>query len=72
MTLTKQQHAQAVHSLCIDPEGYRKISSQAHGRMLTRTAKEQLAQAMADANRGPNEAIPDADDSAATRTGVLT
>lgn len=72
MSLTKQQHTQAMHSLCIDPDGYRKISSQAHSRMLTRTAKEQLAQAMADANRGPNEAIPDADDSAATRTGVLT
>lgn len=72
MSLTKQQHTQAMHSLCIDPDGYRKISSQAHSRMLTRTAKEQLAQAMADANRWPNEAIPDADDSAATRTGVLT
>lgn len=65
MTLTKQQHAQAVHSLCIDPEGYRKISSQAHGRMLTRTAKEQLADAMA-ASRGPDDIpLPDADDSSA-------
>lgn len=71
MTLTKQQHAQAVHSLCIDPEGYRKISSQAHGRMLTRTAKEQMAQAMADANRGPDDVVPDADDESASRTSVL-
>lgn len=72
MSLTRQQHAQAVHGLCIDPDGFRKISSQAHNRMLTRTAKEQLAQAMADANRGPDEAVPDADDSAANRAGVLT
>lgn len=72
MSLTKQQHAQAVHGLCIDPDGFRKISSQAHNRMLTRTAKKQLAQAMADANRGPDEAVPDADDQAANRAGVLT
>lgn len=47
---------------------FRKVSDPAHNRMLARTAKEQLA----DANRGPSDAIPDADDSAATRTGVLT
>ena len=49
----------------------RKTMDAAENRMRTRTAKEQMAQAMADANRGPSEAIPDADDSAATRTGVL-
>lgn len=50
----------------------RKTMDAAENRMRTRTAKEQLAQAMADANRGPSEAIPDADDSAANRAGVLT
>lgn len=50
----------------------RKTMDAAENRIRTRTAKEQMAQAMADANRGPSEAIPDADDSAANRAGVLT
>ena len=67
MTLTVEEHRAAMRALCIA-----SISSPAENRMRTRTAKEQMAQAMADANRGPSEAIPDADDSAANRTGVLT
>ena len=41
----------------------RKITSGADGRMRERTAKEQLAAAQRELERGPDEVIPDADDS---------
>lgn len=73
MTLTKQQHAQAVHRLCIAPAEfrYRKMTSQADNRMRARTAKEQHAAAL-DALKGPDDIPPpDADGESTTRAGVL-
>jgi hypothetical protein len=43
----------------------RKINDPATNRMRERTAKEQLAAALKDQQRGPDDVIPDADDSAA-------
>lgn len=63
-TLTSSPPPSNTHAL-------RKITNQAENRMLTRTAKEQLAEALADANRGPDDVIPDADDEAVKRAGVL-
>lgn len=42
---------------------FRKITGPAEGRMRARTAKEQLAAALAEANREQEDAIPDSDDS---------
>ena len=74
--MTKDEHAQAVHGLCIAPAEfrYRKMTSQADNRMRTRTAKGQRADALDELAdlctlAGP---VPDADDSAANRAGVLT
>lgn len=73
MSLTKQQHTQAVNDLCIAPAAFRlrKITDAAHNRMPTRTAKGQRADAL-DELAGPAVAVPDSDDSAANRAGVLT
>ena len=49
----------------------RKITSGAENRMLTRTAKEQHAEALRELNRGPDDVVPDADDSSIQR-GMLT
>ena len=49
---------------------YRKITDQADARMRTRTAKEQHAAALADLARGPDDVVPDADDSSIQR-GML-
>ena len=49
----------------------RKITSGAENRMLTRTAKEQHAEALRELNRGPDDVIDDADDSSVQR-GMLT
>lgn len=38
----------------------RKITSDAENRMLTRTAKEQHADALCELNRGPDDVVPDA------------
>ena len=46
-TLTQAQHREAALALSIAPDHYRKISSQADNRMRTRTAKQQLADALA-------------------------
>ena len=50
----------------------RKITDPASNRMRTRTAKEQLAAAQRDLERGPDDVVPDADDAAMRRAGVLT
>jgi hypothetical protein len=65
--MTPAEHREAMYGLCIA-----HISSPAENRMRTRTAKEQLAQAMADANRDQAESVPDADDESAQRDRVLT
>ena len=52
-------------------KSYRKITSDADNRMRERTAKEQQKAAMDAMNRGPDEVIDDADDSAIQR-GMLT
>lgn len=49
----------------------RTVHSQAENRMLTRTAKEQHAEALRELNRGPDDVVPDADDSSVQR-GMLT
>ena len=41
----------------------RNITSGADGRMRERTAKEQLAAAQRELERGPDDVVPDADDS---------
>lgn len=43
----------------------RKITDPATNRMRERTAKEQLAAAQAEMARGPDDVVPDADDSSA-------
>jgi|JI10StandDraft_1071094.scaffolds.fasta_scaffold1323642_2 hypothetical protein len=65
--MTPAEHREAMYGLCIA-----HISSPAENRMRSRTAKEQLAQAMADANRDQAESVPDADDESAQRDRVLT
>ena len=42
---------------------FRKITTPAESRMRARTAKEQLAVALAEANREQDDSIPDPDDS---------
>ena len=64
--MSKDEHRRAMFDLCVA-----HITSPAEARMLNRTAKEQLAEALADANRGPDDVIPDADDESSTRAGVL-
>lgn len=76
MALTPAQHRAATHGLCIAPQQYRKITSQAEGRMLTRTAKQQLADALAAsaAERKPAD-LPAPDDGeldSSLRTNMLT
>ena len=51
-------------------QSLRKITSGAENRMLTRTAKEQHAEALRELNRGPDDVIDDADDSSVQR-GML-
>ena len=41
----------------------RKTLDAAESRMRARTAKEQLAEALAELKRGPDDVVPDADDS---------
>jgi hypothetical protein len=65
--MTPAEHREAMYGLCIA-----HISSPAENRMRSRTAKEQLAQAMADANRDQAESVPDADDESTQRDRVLT
>ena len=63
--MTKDEHAQAVHGLCIAPAEfrYRKMTSQADNRMRTRTAKQQLADAIKHGEAPEDLPVPDADDS---------
>lgn len=52
-------------------EYLRKITDPAENRMRTRTARQQLSDAM-DALKGPGDIpLPDADDESTTRSGVL-
>lgn len=52
-------------------QSLRKITDSAENRMLTRTAKEQHADALRELNRGPDDVIDDADDSS-IQSGMLT
>ena len=67
MRLTPEQHRAAMHALSIA-----HITSPSENRMRSRSAKEQLPQALADANREQRDSIPDADDESTTRSGVLS
>ena len=73
--MTPDQHRAAVHGLCIAPQAFRKISDRAENRMRTRTAKQQLADALAasEAERKPtNFPTPDDDgDDSAMRNNIL-
>ena len=51
---------------------FRKVTDSADARMRMRTAKEQHAAMLAEANREQDASTPDADDESATRSGVLT
>ena len=44
---------------------FRKITTPADSRMRARTAREQLAAALAEANRDQDDVIPDPDDQSA-------
>ena len=48
----------------------RKITDRADSRMRERTAKEQHRDALRELNRGPDDVVPDADDSSIQR-GML-
>lgn len=48
-------------------QSLRKITDSADNRMRERTAKQQHADALRELNRGPDEVIDDADDSAVQR-----
>lgn len=63
-----------IAALSLAPSKYplKKITDSAHNRMLTRTAKEQLTEALKEASRGVDDVVPDADDEAMQRAGVLT
>lgn len=65
--LTPDEHRRAMFGLCIA-----HITDPASNRTKTRTAKEQLARTLAEAQRPADEAIPDADDESAQRDRVLT
>lgn len=71
--MTREEHRHAMFGLCIPTHdfAFRKVTDPAHSRMLNRTAKEQLAEALRDANRPINESVPDAE-THITRAGVLS
>lgn len=72
--MTPDEHRRALYGLCIAPSTFRfrKITDSADARMRTRTAKEQHAEALA-ALKGPDDLpLPDADNDAMQRAGVLT
>ena len=52
-------------------QSLRKITDSADNRMRERTAKQQHAEALRELNRGPDDVVPDADDSSIQR-GMLT
>lgn len=64
--LSREEHHRAMMALSIA-----HITSPAESRMRLRTAKEQHAQALAEASREQQDSIPDADDESTTRNGVL-
>ena len=74
--MTKDEHAQAVHGLCIAPAEfrYRKITEAADNRMRTRTAKGQRANALDELADPctPTAPVQAVDDEALQRAGVLT
>jgi hypothetical protein len=72
--MTPAEHRAALHGLCIAPQQYRKISNQADNRMRTRTAKQQLADALAASaaeRKPPDLPAPDDGDNASTQRQVL-
>lgn len=67
MTLTVEEHRRAMFALSIA-----HITDQSYARMKARTAKEQLAKTLAEAQKPADEAIQDADYESAKRDRVLT
>lgn len=68
--MTPEQHRAAVFDLCVC-----KITDQATNRMKTRTAKQQLADALAASaaeRKPPDFPKPDDGDDSSLRTNVLT
>lgn len=73
--MTPAEHRAALHGLCIDPQQYQKITDQATNRMKTRTAKQQLAEALAASaaeRKPPDFPAPDDEDDSSLRTNMLT
>lgn len=72
--LTHDEKRAFVERALADEERFRnslrKITSDAENRMLTRTAKEQHADALRELNRGPDDVITDAGQ--AIQRGMLT
>lgn len=66
MTLTKDQHREAMYGLCIA-----RITDAADGRMKLRTAKEQHAAVLAELQRERDEVVPDSNQDSDLRNNVL-
>lgn len=62
--LSKDEHRRAMFDLSIA-----HITSPAESRMRARTAREQHAAMLAEANRDQSESVPDAEDESAARQG---
>lgn len=73
--LTSQEKAAFVERVQAEQAAFlaslRTVHSQAENRMRERTAKQQHAEALRELNRGPDDVVPDADDSSVQR-GMLT
>jgi len=72
--LTSQEKAAFVERVQAEQAAFlaslRTVHSQAENRMRERTAKQQHADALRELNRGPDDVVPDADDSSIQR-GML-
>jgi hypothetical protein len=66
MTLTREQHREAMYGLCIA-----HVTSPAENRMRMRTAREQHAAALAELNREQDQTRNDDEDDSSLRNNVL-
>lgn len=66
MALTREQHREAMYGISIA-----HVTDPAHNRMLTRTAREQHAAALAELQRDRDDVVPDDEDDSSLRNNVL-
>ena len=69
--MSTAEHSAALHNLCIAPQQYRKISSQAESQMRSRTTREQYASEMDALHQQRDDAIPAPEDDISLRNNVL-